>query len=154
MKYQQRPLRLSPSQKRDVRTQFGALCWRERKGQVQVLLVTSRRTGRWVLPKGWPIDGKTPAEAATFEAWEEAGARGKSAELCVGVYAYVKDDGEEPLPCMVAVFPVRVKRTMTDWPEKGQRTRRWFSLKKAAAAVEEPELGSILLNFKPGIVTA
>ena len=61
-KVKMRPIRLAPAQKRDVRSQFGALCYRVVDGQVQVLLITSRGTGRWILPKGWPVDGATPAE--------------------------------------------------------------------------------------------
>ncbi|MBT8416205.1 MAG: NUDIX domain-containing protein, partial [Silicimonas sp.] len=69
----QRPLRLADGGKRDVRTQFGALCWRVVNDKVQVLLITSRRRKRWILPKGWPMDEATPVEAAQTEAWEEAG---------------------------------------------------------------------------------
>ena len=91
------------------RTQFAALCWRSTRGRTEVLLVTSRETGRWVIPKGWPIAGLSPAEAAAREAWEEAGAKGKMAEQALGFFTYDKvlDRASDPvaLPCIVAVFP-------------------------------------------------
>lgn len=150
-KIKQRPVRLVGSAgKRDVRTQFGALCWRERGGKIQVLLVTSRRTRRWILPKGWPQDGATPAEAAAAEAWEEAGAIGRAMPVCLGIYSYLKDlDGEDALPCVVAVFPVKVKKLEKDWPEAALRKRRWASRSKAAAMVEEPELKRLIAGFDP-----
>ncbi len=148
MKYQQQPMNLSPARKRDVRTQFGALCWRERKGEVQILLITSRRQKRWVTPKGWPMDGQTPAGAAEREAWEEAGVEGNIRSQCIGIFHYVKDD-EDDLPCIVAIFPLKVKRLVKDWPERDERRRRWFTPRDAAAAVNEPELSSILRNFDP-----
>jgi len=145
-----RPLRLGPSGKTAVRTQFGALCYRVRDDKVQVLLITSKNTGRWIVPKGWPIDGTSPAEAARTEAWEEAGVDGTVFGTCLGIYSYVKSGGGAPrLPCVVAVFPVRVARLATEFPEARKRKRKWFSLKKAAAAVGEPELRRLLQGFDP-----
>ena len=148
----QRPVRLLDGDKRAVRTQFGALCWRVKNDKVQVLLITSRRRKRWILPKGWPMDGATPVEAAELEAWEEAGVVGKAKPVCVGVYSYIKElDGDERLPCVVAVFPVKVKNTGSDWPEKDERRRKWMSPKEAAKAVDEKELASLLAGFDPSI---
>ncbi len=148
-KIKQRPLKLGDD-KRSVRTQFGALCWRRHRDEVQVLMITSRRTKRWILPKGWPQDGATPAEAAATEAWEEAGVRGKIKPICLGIYSYTKElDGAPILPCVVAVFPIKVARLEKSWPEDKFRKRRWFSLKKAASLVKEPELAAILRKFDP-----
>lgn len=146
----QLPLSLRASSKRDVRSQFGALCYRVRDGKVQFLLITSRRSGRWIVPKGWPMDGQTPAQAAAQEAWEEAGATGKSYDLCLGLFSYLKivDDAEQ-LPCVVMVYPVRVRTLVKSYPEAGQRKRRWMSRKKAAAMVSEPELVRIIRDFDP-----
>lgn len=146
----QRPLRLTECGKRDVRTQFGALCWRVKNDKVQILLVTSRRRKRWILPKGWPMDGATPVEAAEREAWEEAGVKGKAVPLCLGIFSYTKylaEDGQ--LPCVVAVFPVKVKKQCSEWPERQERRRKWMSLKEAARAVDEKELAALLMNFDP-----
>lgn len=150
-KLKQRPLQLASAGKRAVRTQFGVLCWRVQKGEVQVLLVSSRRSGRWILPKGWPMDGQTPAEAAAQEAWEEAGARGKVTPICLGIYSYVKLRGRLALPCVVAVFPMKVQSVAEKWPEKTQRKRRWATPRKAATLVAEPELQRLLKEFDPGI---
>ena len=138
-------------------TQFAALCWRRRKKRVEVLLVTSRETGRWIAPKGWPIEGLAPAGAAAREAWEEAGARGRVDELCLGIYTYVKalrEDGEVVggLPCAVAVFPLEVEKLARDFPEAGQRRRRWMSRRKAASRVTEPELARLIAAFDPAVL--
>lgn len=147
----QRPVRLANCGKRDVRTQFGALCWRVKNDRVEVLLVTSRRRKRWVLPKGWPMDGATPVEAAEREAWEEAGVTGAAKPVCLSIYSYIKDlSKDERLPCVVAVFPVKVKKQHDTWPEKKERRRRWMSLKDASKAVEEKELSLLLAHLEPG----
>lgn len=145
------PVRIAPHQKRDLRTQFGALCYRVRKDKVEVLLITTRGRGNWIIPRGWPIEDATPTEAAEREAWEEAGVEGQAMPECVGLYSYTKeqDDGEQ-LPCMVAVFPVKVKKLRDEFPEAGQRRRKWASLKKAAEIVENAELARIIRAFVPG----
>lgn len=146
----QTPIHLGPNAKTGVRTQFGALCWRVRKDQVQIALVTSRRTKRWIIPKGWPADGATPAEAAAVEAREEAGLEGRVHEVCLGIYSYTKDiDPKTSLPCVVAVFPLKVKEQHAKWPEAGERRRKWFSVKKAASLVGSAELRRIILDFDP-----
>ncbi|MCY4336549.1 MAG: NUDIX hydrolase [Litoreibacter sp.] len=145
---------MTGSQKREVRTQFGALCYRVHNEETQVLLITSRTRGRWIIPKGWPVEGATPAEAAATEAYEEAGVSGKTFNICLGLYSYTKmmagDDMD--LPCAVSVFPVKVKKVLRDYPEKAERKRKWFSIKKAAGKVREPELRKILKHFDPSLL--
>lgn len=143
------PIDLSGQTKRDVRTQFAALCWRGSKHKPEILLITSRDTGRWVTPKGWPMDGMTPVEAAAQEAWEEAGVTGDIGPQSVGVYSYIKPMDQLKLPCLAMVFPLRVKTVHSQWPEKHERTRKWFSRKKAAAQVDESELAQMILRFDP-----
>ncbi|MFT6452915.1 MAG: 8-oxo-dGTP pyrophosphatase MutT (NUDIX family) [Halocynthiibacter sp.] len=145
----QKALKLRNAQKYDLRTQFAALCYRIRKDKVQVLLITSRGTGRWIIPKGWPMDGATPAKAAKVEAWEEAGVQGRVFSVCIGLYTYFKYVGEDRLPCMVAVFPLAVKRLSEEFPEAGARRRKWVSPKKAAKMVDQPELGQLIAQFDP-----
>lgn len=146
----QRKLELTEDGKRGVRTQFGAICWRKRADEVQVLLVTSLRRKRWIIPKGWPQDQATPARAARTEAWEEAGVEGKVKPVCLGIYSYIKElTSGNPMPCVVAVFPIRVKALHDKFPEKGQRRRKWFTLEKAAKKVSEPELANLLRSFDP-----
>lgn len=145
----QRPMRLAGAGKREVRSQFGSIPWRLHDGKVEILLVTSRGTGRWILPKGWPMHGETPAEAAATEAWEEAGVTGKPSDVAAGFYSYVKEYDGDDLPIVVAMFPLRVKKQHRNWPEKGQRKRRWVSRKKAATLLHEPELRQIVKHFDP-----
>ncbi len=140
--------------KRETRTQFGAIPFRvsktKKKGAkgIEVLLVSSRDSGRWIIPKGWPIEGMAPADAAAQEAFEEAGARGKVHDRCVGLYSYSKWlDEDLSLPVIVAVFALEVKRLDDEYPEAGERRRKWMSPKKAAARVSEPELKQILETF-------
>lgn len=142
------PLRPAGVGKRGVRTQFGALCYRHHQGRVEVLLVTSRGRGRWTIPKGWPVKGATPAESARREAKEEAGVRGRVYPVCLGIYSYLKRKSRgRSLPCVVAVFPLRVERLSEKYHEDGKRDRQWFALADAAAAVHAPELGALLAGF-------
>lgn len=146
----QLPISLHGGGKRAARTQFAALCYRVRRDKVQILLVTSRKRGRWIVPKGWPMDGKTPAASALQEAWEEAGVTGRSAGECLGVYSYLKErDEERDLPCLAMLYPVRVKSLAKRFPEAQERRRRWVSRKQAARLVAEPELAQMILDFDP-----
>ncbi|MDA9208490.1 NUDIX hydrolase [Octadecabacter sp.] len=147
---QQRQIDLGDAAKTELRTQFAALCYRIKDDKLQFCIVTSRRSGRWIIPKGWPMHGETPMEAAATEAYEEAGVRGKIKSRPIGVYSYYKvRPKEDELPCIAVVYPLRVKRVLTKWPEKKQRQRKWVSRKKAAQMVDEPELREIMLQFKP-----
>lgn len=134
----------------DSRTQYAALCYRTHKSTPEILLITSRTTRRWIVPKGWPMPDRTPAEAALQEAYEEAGVRGTVSNRCIGVFSYMKNisDGID-IPCVAMVFPVQVKTLTSRFPERKQRRREWFSRKKAAALVQEPELADLLRNFDP-----
>jgi len=151
----QAPLRIGTSAKGETRTQFGALCFRRAKtktksGAHEILLVSSRDTGRWIVPKGWPVNGETPAGAAALEAWEEAGVRGRVHPDCIGHFSYHKwIDEEISLPVIVALFAVEVLRMDDDYPEARERKRKWLSPKKAARRVAEPELRQILMAFDP-----
>jgi len=146
----QRPIGLDGHKKTDLRTQFGAVCWRMNKGKVQIALVTGRKSNRWGIPKGWPMNGATPADAAATEAFEEAGLTGRVTDVCIGLYFRDKAISEGlSLPCVVAVFPLKVKTVLHEWPESGQRRRKWVGRKKATAMVRGRELGRILREFDP-----
>lgn len=132
----------------DPASQYAALPWRRRKGAVEVLLVTSRETRRWVAPKGWPMKNRAAHEAAAQEAFEEAGVRGKVAETSLGAYHYDKAlKSGATRHCAVDVFPLKVDKTLDKWPEKGQRDRTWFPAEEAAGLVAEPELAEIIRTF-------
>ena len=135
-----------------TRMQYGALCWRLGDTGVEVLLITSRDTGRWVIPKGWPMPGLSPEAAAAQEAWEEAGVSGTMNPLCVGRYGYQKCLSlTSSVPCAVAVYGMRVDKLAKTFPEVKERRRKWFSLQDAAALVAEPELAMIIAGFIPPI---
>jgi 8-oxo-dGTP pyrophosphatase MutT (NUDIX family) len=127
--------------------QYAALPFRL-SATVEVLLVTSRETQRWVIPKGWPMKGKKAHAAAAREAFEEAGAQGRIARAPIGAYRYVKVlKNGAPLVCRVDVFPMLVQRQRKRWPERQQRTAHWFTASQAAEAVREPELQAIILRL-------
>ena len=135
---------------RAVRQQYGALPYRlTEAGTVEILLVTSRGTGRWVIPKGWPIKKLTPSKSAAREAYEEAGVRGKTAGRSIGTFRYEKrlDDDVAASLCEVKVFPLLVKRQHKRWPEMDQREQRWFPAAAAASVVAENELQELIERF-------
>ena len=128
-------------------TQYAAICYRYTdKGNLRLLLVTSRDTGRWVIPKGWPMEGKTLSAAAATEAWEEAGVEGQVQDAELGRYRYDKEqDRGYSVPVEVRVFLMDADRERGDFPESRQRRRRWFAPQEAARLVAEPGLREILL---------
>lgn len=133
-----------------ARVQYGALCWREGNEGIEVLLITSRNTGRWVIPKGWPMPGLAPEAAAAQEAWEEAGVSGEVSPLRVGQFGYRKVlAADASVPCAVAVYGVKVSRLADTFPEAKERSRKWFPLTVAAGLVDEPDLGKIIAGFTP-----
>lgn len=138
--------------------QFGALCYRMHRGKTQILLITSRDTGRWVIPKGWPMAGKSGAQTAQQEAWEEAGVVGQIHDESLGNYSYSKRmQRRVDIPCAVQVFALRVEALKPDFPERRQRQRKWFNATKAARKVDETDLRKLLLdldlrNIEPGLV--
>ncbi len=149
----QLPISTGGGHKSDVRTQFAALCYKVVDGKTRILLITSRRSGRWIVPKGWPVDQMRPAAAAMMEAYEEAGVDGKVVDFCLGLYSYQKTiEDSEGLPCVAAVFPVKVKSLLKKYPERKERKRRWFSVSKAATKVVEPELARIIKTFDPALL--
>jgi 8-oxo-dGTP pyrophosphatase MutT (NUDIX family) len=135
---------------REPRAQFAALPWRrDATGKVEVLLITSRETRRWVIPKGWPIKGKSSAKSAAQEAFEEAGIVGKVNKSPIGAYAYDKRLKNGRLQHVrVAVFALQVEREADVFPEVGQREKLWTSAEDAARLVDEPELMDLLATFK------
>jgi 8-oxo-dGTP pyrophosphatase MutT (NUDIX family) len=109
-----------------LRLQVAALPWRRVEQGVEVMLITSRDSGRWVLPKGWPEFGEEFCDAAAREAREEAG---------------------EEVRCEVMVYPLEVAGVAGQWKEKGERRRKWMSAAKAAGLVAEADLGKLILDF-------
>ncbi|WP_026352179.1 NUDIX hydrolase [Yoonia vestfoldensis] len=138
-----------PFFRRPRRLQVAALCYRQSNGEKEVLLITSRGTGRWIIPKGWPIDGKDAPGAALQEAWEEAGVRtGRVTGEAVGIYCYEKElSSGLPIAVETLVFAVEVGTLEKDYPEVHERRRKWVSPAMAANMVAEPELRQILRDM-------
>lgn len=129
----------------DVAQQIAALPVRKNAdGSQAVMLITSRETRRWVIPKGWPIEGKTAAEAAAVEAWEEAGIKGQVKASPIGSYTYEKRRRKDVIRVEVKVYMMDVTVEAKSWPEHKQRKRAWFSAEDAASAVQERELGELI----------
>lgn len=139
-------LAMAPGSGPQCPVQYGAICWRMHRGRVEVLLITSRDTGRWVIPKGWPMCGREPAQAAVQEAWEEAGVKGKVDTDAIGAFGYDKVlRPGQVVPCRVNVFSVRVSELKRKYPEEKMRSRKWFGHEKASRLVAEPELRGLLM---------
>jgi len=136
--------------RRPPRQQYGALCYRlnPETNAVEVLLLTSRDTGRWVIPKGWPMADKAAYEVAAQEALEEAGVLGTVGHDTLGHFDYSKGmkDGFA-VDCRVQVYPLAFEDFAKKYKEKGQRKREWFRFDTAAGKVNEPMLRQIILNF-------
>ncbi|MCO4843375.1 MAG: NUDIX hydrolase [Yoonia sp.] len=143
------PLKLRSGGKTDVRAQLAALCYRYKGEKLQVCLVTTRGTGRWILPRGWPTHKYTPADGAAIEAFEEAGLTGTAHPNSIGAYSYDKPLGDDVTPVMVMVYAIHVTQEAKNWPEKGQRKREWMSTKKAALKIDELGLRQIVAQFDP-----
>lgn len=118
-----------------------ALCWRRAAAGIEVLLITARRSGRWIVPKGHPIPGLPVHEAAAREAWEEAGVQGRVDPAPLGRYC--------PGGTEVQLHPLAVDQMLDDYPEAGQRLRLWLAPDKAAARVAHPGLAALIAGFRP-----
>ncbi|MEI4194273.1 NUDIX hydrolase [Roseovarius sp. E0-M6] len=141
---------VAPLLRRPPELQVAALCLRKgENGQTEVLMITSRDTGRWIVPKGWPIEGMAAYEAALQEAWEEAGVQPpKSAPVHIGHYHYDKQlDGGYSAPVRVELYQVDAPELSDSYPEADERARLWLSPEQAASRVDEPELAAILRNL-------
>ena len=140
---------LTPFFQRPKRQQVAALCYRGAGEGKEVLLITSRDTGRWIIPKGWPIRGKNGPQSAMQEAWEEAGVReGTSIGDAIGSYTYEKRQNSGwSFPVETMVYPVSVEKIEDDFPEVKQRQRKWFRPAEAANLVHEAELKTILRSM-------
>ncbi len=133
------------------RPQCAALPYRLVAG-LEVLLVTSRETGRWVIPKGWTMKSKTRREVAALEALEEAGVQGKIVKKSLGAYDYRKilRSGQSQA-CRVTVYALQVDTQHDTWREQDQRSSQWFGWEAAVAAVNEPGLTRLIRRFAKSV---
>ena len=133
-----------------TKKQYAALPYIVFRDHIEVLLITRRRSGRWIIPKGWPEQQLTPARLAMLEAFEEAGLKGQIGKHAIGSFNYIKQiDRGNSVICDVDVYPLKVSAQYLDFPEKGQRELRWLRLKKASMLIEEKELATLIRNFDP-----
>ncbi len=128
--------------------QSAALCYRGHGDDMEILLVTSLETRRWILPKGWPKSGTDAAGTALEEAWEEAGIKQRSmTPMRIGRYHYDKRlSGGLPAATVVDVYAIEVTDLLEDYPEAGRRDRRWMSPREAAKLIGEPELKDLVMR--------
>lgn len=142
-----KPAKLTRTEK-----QYAALCFRHVAGSedpVQLLLITSRDTGRWVIPKGWGDTKRKPHETALQEAWEEAGVIGRVRKKPFGYFTYLKKlDDNRNVTVVVQVHLLNVLHLEEEFPEKGQRVMRWFSPTAAATVVREPDLKCLIAGLQ------
>jgi 8-oxo-dGTP pyrophosphatase MutT (NUDIX family) len=131
---------------RTRRLQYAALPYRMSSvHRAEFMLVTSRETRRWIIPKGWPKKGKSPHSSAAREAFEEAGVIGAVGRRPIGSFSYEKRlKNGASIECDVRVFPLEVKRQRKEWPEKHERRIKWLSASKAAAQVKDPVLSKLI----------
>ncbi len=125
------------------RVQFAGLPFRHTDDGVEYLLITSRDTGRWIIPKGWPIKSGDARETVMLEVWEEAGIYGHMHGEPVGEYSYDKVLDHHSVRCQVVVYPVMVAGLADDFPESAERRREWFPAKEAGKLVREPDLRAL-----------
>lgn len=138
------------SEERAERLQVAALPWRRGPDGVEILLVTSRETRRWVTPKGGRMTGKTDAEAAAQEALEEAGVEGVVSPAPLGSFRYLKVlKRRAPRWCVVDLYGLEVTAEHPDWQERGERERLWLPRDTAADWVDEPDLKALIATFEP-----
>jgi 8-oxo-dGTP pyrophosphatase MutT (NUDIX family) len=132
---------------RRPRIQYAALPYTVADGRISILLVTSRDTGRWIVPKGWPERKTKPHVQAAREAFEEAGVTGKVTKEPFGTYLYEKRLRVGTVTCSVDVYLLKVEREVEDWPERHQRARRWVSPAEGLQMVEDVGLAELLLRL-------
>jgi 8-oxo-dGTP pyrophosphatase MutT (NUDIX family) len=132
----------------EPRVQYAALPYRQGGDDIEVLLVTSLGTKRWIIPKGWPISGREPHESAAREALEEAGVVGTIGSEAIGTYRYDKRRKTgASVPCTVEVFALDVGAQRKRWPEKGRREVKWLPAEEAARIVSDEGLGDIIREW-------
>jgi 8-oxo-dGTP pyrophosphatase MutT (NUDIX family) len=139
-------IRTPPAERRQV----AALPWRRCAGGIEILLVTSRETRRWITPKGGRMVGLTDATAAAREALEEAGVEGVIGDAPLGTFRYLKVlKRRAPRWCVVAVYALEVRVEHPTWHEQAERERAWMTVEQAAACVSEPDLAGIIRAWRP-----
>ncbi|HYF62153.1 MAG TPA: NUDIX hydrolase [Herpetosiphonaceae bacterium] len=129
--------------------QSGAIPYRWNDGRLEVLLITSRRTGRWIIPKGMVEPGLGPALSAAEEAYEEAGVHGALAAAPLGSYAYAK----QGYRWTVSVYALAVESVLERWPEMRSRRRAWHPVEAAATLADGPGLQALIAALRESVAS-
>lgn len=133
-------------------TRYAALPFRRSRGRWEVLLITTRRSGRWIVPKGRAKKGCTPARTAKIEAFEEAGVAGAVARKAIGSFEMKsRFASSRARPNQISVFPLAVRQQHESWKEEGDRLRRWMTIKQAIRTVHPEGLGDLLRAFEQAL---
>lgn len=128
--------------------QYGALPWRRTPDGLEILLITTQNTRRWIVPKGWPVAGCTPQQCAAREAYEEAGLSGAVAGEAIGVFNYRKQlKSGQMVACRIRIYAMEVSEVAGEWPEKGTRETKWCPVSEALTLVEDSGLRRIIAKF-------
>jgi 8-oxo-dGTP pyrophosphatase MutT (NUDIX family) len=134
--------------------QYGALPWRRAPDGIQILLITTRNTRRWIVPKGWPDEGRDPHECAAQEAYEEAGVVGDVTGDVIGVFTHKKQlKSGQMVTCRIHVFAMEVTDVCEEWAEKNVREAKWCSVSEALALVGDSGLRRIIAKFSRATAT-
>lgn len=140
---------VSKARKGERIRQVAAIPFRlDERGSIEVMLVTSRTTRRFIVPKGWPMKGKSGRKAAAIEALEEAGVAGRALKKPAGAYSYWKRLAAGFVRVEVTVYLLAVTEELADWREAGSRRRAWLKPADAATLIDEPELATLLKTLK------
>lgn len=140
--------------RRKLRTQYAALPFVVRDGKPLVMLITSRETRRWIIPKGWPEKATKPHTVAAREAYEEAGLKGRIQSRPLAAFYYEKRlKSGRVVTCVVETFLFEVEQELDEWPEKAQRERRWMAPAEAADMVRDKGLAAILLSLPVQVIS-
>ena len=136
---------------KEIQKQLGALPFMHVEGALKFLLITSRTSKNWIIPKGWPKEGMTDSELAALEAYEEAGLGGQVGSEPIGHYDDIREFPNQVglQHRRIIVFPFLVTHHHLDWPEKGQRKHTWLGTRQAISLVTNPELAAIMAEFDP-----
>ena len=128
--------------------QYAALPWRKTARGLEFLLITTRTTRRWIVPKGWPLKNLTPAECVAYEALEEAGVIGTVARRALGTFIYDKRQKSGKLvPCRVRVFPMEVVTQRRKWVERDVRKLRWCTCAEEIVLLSDAGLQRLVAKF-------
>jgi 8-oxo-dGTP pyrophosphatase MutT (NUDIX family) len=127
--------------------QSGVIPYRRKDGELQILLITSLKSKRWILPKGYIEFNLSPFESAKKEAYEEAGVTGANETVEVGSLKKKRPIGL----CNIIIYSMEVLEVLDDYPEKDLRKRKWFSVKEAAESISFPEVSEMILQLEEKI---